>query len=64
MNRETAASKGNGSASESSGLGRLPTLERLEWQHRQKEIALGKKLPPSEELARLRLMKGQNDVQA
>ena len=32
----------------------LPTLERLEWQHRQREIALGKKLPPSDELARLR----------
>ena len=46
-------------ASSSAGL---PTLERLEWQHRQKEIALGKKLPPSEELLRLR--KGQNDVQA
>jgi hypothetical protein len=38
-------------ASSSAGL---PTLERLEWQHRQKEIALGKKLPPSDELVRLR----------
>jgi hypothetical protein len=26
----------------------------LEWQHRQREIALGKRLEPSEELKRLR----------
>jgi hypothetical protein len=33
---------------------RAEELERLEWQHRQKEIALGKKLEPSAELVRLR----------
>lgn len=33
----------------------LPTkLDSLEWQHRQKEICLGRKLPPSDELVRLR----------
>jgi hypothetical protein len=26
----------------------------LEWQHRQREISLGRKLPPSEELIRAR----------
>jgi hypothetical protein len=29
-------------------------LKRLEWLHRQREIALGRKLEPSEELVRLR----------
>jgi hypothetical protein len=32
----------------------MTELDRLEWQHRQKEIALGRKFEPSAELVRLR----------